>query len=91
MEGEMSHELQYYAKTYTVHSSKKYEGRSKGQGRRFCLGDRIYSISCRASYCDLGRFKEWDELHPDDLKKRMNSSYSSKSSYSTKYLACQRN
>ena len=42
---------------------------------------RIYSIPCHASHCALGRFEEYDELHHDDLKKKMNSSYSSKSSW----------
>ena len=28
----------------------------------------------------IGRFEEQDKLHQDDLKKRINSSYSSKSS-----------
>ena len=28
--------------------------RRKGKGRRCCLGDRNYSIPCRASYLALG-------------------------------------
>ena len=32
--------------------------RTEGKGRRVCLGDIIYLIPCRASYCALGRFEE---------------------------------
>ena len=49
--------------------------KGKGKGRRCCLGNRNYSIPCRASYCALGKFKKKDELHQYDLKKTMNSSY----------------
>ena len=42
--------------------------KSKGKGRRFCLGIRIYSIPCRTSYFVPGR---------SILKNRMNSSFSS--------------
>ena len=34
-----------------------------------------------ALFCTIGRFEEQDELHQDDFKKRMNSSYSSKLSW----------
>ena len=57
---------------------KKNKDRRKGKGRRCCVRDRIYSISCQGSYFAVGRFEEYDELHQDDLKKRMNSSFSSK-------------
>ena len=44
--------------------------------------DRIYSLPCRSSCFaqGLGRIEEYNDLHQDDLKKRMNSSYPSKSS-----------
>ena len=35
------------------------------------------SIPCHASYFAPGRFEEYDELHQDDMKNRMNSSFSS--------------
>ena len=60
-------------------AQKKNNNRSKGKGRRCCLGDRIYSMPCHAICCALGQFEEQDELHQDDLKKKNYSSYSSKS------------
>ena len=47
---------------------RRIKDRSKGKGRRFCLGDRIYSIPCRASYC--ARFEKKDELHQDFFRKK---------------------
>ena len=47
---------------------EKDKDRSKGKGRRFCLGNRIYSIPCRTSNFVPGR---------SILKNRMNSSFSS--------------
>ena len=35
---------------------KKDKDRRKVKGRRCCLGDRIYSVPCRAFYFALGRF-----------------------------------
>ena len=46
--------------------------RREGKDRCCCLGDRIYSIPCHASYFALGRMEEQDELRQDDLKKRIN-------------------
>ena len=46
------------------------------KGRHCCSEDRIASIPCRASYFAPGWFYEYDHLHQDDLKNRMNSSYS---------------
>ena len=43
----------------------------EGKGRHCCLEDRIYSIPCRASYFAPGWYEEKDELHQDDMKKRM--------------------
>ena len=57
---------------------KKYKYRRKSTGRRCCFGNRVYSFSCHASYFALGRFEEQDDLHQDDLKKRIKPSYSSK-------------
>ena len=37
--------------------------RRKGKGRRCCLGERIYSIPCRAIYFAPGRFEEKDGGH----------------------------
>ena len=34
------------------------EEKGKGKGRCFCLGERIYSISCHTSSFALGRFEE---------------------------------
>ena len=53
----------YFERTYTVllffsRAYKKDRDRRKCKGRRFCLGDRIYSIPCRASYSGLGWFEE---------------------------------
>ena len=39
--------------------------------------DRMYSTHCRAGYFAPGRYEEKDELHQGDMKKRMNSFYSS--------------
>ena len=36
---------------------------AKGKGRRCCLGERIYSIPCRAIYFAPGRFEEKDGGH----------------------------
>ena len=43
-------------------SQKKDKDRSKGKGRRLCLGERIYSISCRASYFAKDGLEEQDEF-----------------------------
>ena len=51
------------------------EGWGEGKGRRGCLGGRINSIPCRASYFALGRFIESDDQHQDDLKNWMNSKF----------------
>ena len=56
---------------------KKDLYRRDGKGRHCCLGDRIYSIPCDASYFAPGWYEEKDEFHQDDMKKRMSSSYSS--------------
>ena len=56
------------------HQLKKDKDRRQGKGRRFCLGDRIYSTPCRDSDWALGgiwrigwiapgRFEEKDELN----------------------------
>ena len=37
--------------------------RSQGEGRRVCLGGRIYSIPCRASYFALVYLEEQGELN----------------------------
>ena len=59
-------------------AQKKDVYRRGGKVRRCCLGDRIYSISCRSSYFAPGCYKEKDEMHQDDMKKRIiNSFYSS--------------
>ena len=67
------------------HSNQRDKDRREGKGRRCCLGDRLYSIPyhyCQAtSFCAQGRIEEFDELHQDDLKKRLNSSYSLKLSW----------
>ena len=67
---------------HTVRTHDNY--RRGGKGRRCCLGHRMYSIPCRASYfapgwyeekrIHQGRFEEKDEFIQDDLKKKMNSS-----------------
>ena len=44
------------------------------------LGTELIKFLAHASFFAVGQFEEWDELHRDDLKKRMNSSYTSKSS-----------
>ena len=46
----------------------------------------IQFLAVPCSYCAMCTigFEEEDELHQDDLKKRMNTSYSLKFSYSTK-------
>ena len=46
--------------------------RREGKGRRCSLGDRIASIPCLASCFAPGWHEEEDELHQDDMKKRMN-------------------
>ena len=43
----------------TAYKKDKY--RSKGKDRRCCLGDRIYSVPCCASYI-LHQDKEKDEI-----------------------------
>ena len=37
-------------------AQKKDKDRTKGKGRRVCLGDRIYSYPCHARYFVLGQF-----------------------------------
>ena len=49
--------------------------RREAKGRRCCLWDRLYLIPCCASCFALGQSKEYDKLHQDDMKKRVNSSY----------------
>ena len=53
--------------------------RIKGKGRRCCLGDRIYKISCRASYFAPGRFWRIWWIHPflQIISSWCNSSFSS--------------
>ena len=53
-------------------------------------GTEIFQFlaDCRASYFALGLFEEQDELHQDDLKKRINSSYSSKLSCLPLFCLC---
>ena len=57
----------------------KDKDKRKDKGRRCCLGDRFNSVLCRASCFALEQFEEYDELHQDDLNKRINSAYSLKS------------
>ena len=40
----------------------KEKDRRKGKGRSVCLGERIYSIPCRASYFAEDDFEELDGL-----------------------------
>ena len=49
--------------------------RREAKGRHFCLWDRLYLIPCCASCFALGQSKEYDKLHQDDMKKKVNSSY----------------
>ena len=51
---------------------KKDKDRREGKGRHSCLGGSIDSIPCCASYFAPGKFEEQDELHQEDMKKRMN-------------------
>ena len=48
------------------------EGRREGKCRRCCYGDILYSIPCHSSCFAPGWFEEKDELHQDDMKKRIN-------------------
>ena len=51
--------------TYTdgvVRPKKKDKDIRKGKSRRYCLGGRIYSIPCRASYLPQDDFEEKDEF-----------------------------
>ena len=41
---------------------KKIKDRGKDKGRCFCLGERIYSIPCRARYFAQDDFEEKDEF-----------------------------
>ena len=52
---------------------KKEKPEKNEKGPRCCFGDGIDLIPCRVSCFELGRFEEQDELHQDDLKKRINS------------------
>ena len=63
-----------YQKSIRLHAAQDND-RRKGKGHRFCLGERIYSISCRASYFDYRTI----------LKNRMNSSISFQSSWCNSY------
>ena len=57
---------------HTISTQKKDKDRREGKGRRCCLGGRIDSISCLASYFSPGQFEEQDELHHDDTRNRIN-------------------
>ena len=63
---------------FSLISKKKDKYRGKGKGRRCSLGDRIYSITCRASYLRLDDFEEYDELILFFKSSWCNSPYSSK-------------
>ena len=50
---------------------KKDKDRREGKPLRCCLGGRIDSFLCPASYFAPGRFEDLDELHQDDMNNRM--------------------
>ena len=57
----------------------KEEGFTQKRRLRSSLffGGQNYSVPCHASYFAPGWYEEKDELHQDDMKKRINSSHSS--------------
>ena len=68
---------------------KKDKYRREGKGLRCCLGNRIYSIICHASYFALGRFRRIGGIHPFLQIILEQFILFFKSSYSTKQLARQ--
>ena len=54
--------LFYVSLCDTAIQQKKDIDRRKSNGRRFCLGKRIYPIPCRASFFTQDDFEEQDEL-----------------------------
>ena len=55
----------------TQYIEKRINTEEKAKVADALWGDRIYSIPCLASYSAPGRYDEKDELHQDDMKKRM--------------------